>query len=615
MGVRCGKFLLLSLLVFILFIVSCVPQQISDEELQAELAKLTPKEREALMKDLENEKSALAGQAVRSAKYGATIAKVPAAQVKIAIKNLPVPVPEPKCGSDQECPYAHVCVKNKCVPKEQPSKEQRTFTFAEVDTIDVTVPILHISAAPSYNMYAWISDDNLAWEQIFWSDAHYLKNNKETEFYVLLDHIPRYVHVGGTPYGGVGVDFVEIILPDGNKILPVSAKVNDKVVTNVKDNNHVDLDSGLNLSLEFPISPVLPKTYSLNLPKVPVKSPKVGFYATTYNGNDPSQVPKGYMYVPNATEFAAYDFTVLQANPGLDGLVQKNFITQLKEKNPQQKVILRVGVWLPKESNQLVLDYYYDQTFREKVKKTVLDQIERVGSSNLYGVTLNEEELAVQFSGYYSTVPAWLTKYIPMYEAETGQKFTTQKSPDVINWLSEKAKLMFNDLYSAVDAKYKGKPKIIQWFYIPGDKSGWGWIEPKELNKNGWVIQWNGDYKVSLLKPAVHKLPEITTVYVKERGFNIQAQKLRDAGVPNDEIYAYIDGYDSAGKGAALWQLERVREAGINNIFVFYAYAFLPPLPLIDKYPEFFSTQNGIDWKDSYKERLQIENYIKNLKK
>ena len=39
-------------LVLVLFLVSCVPQQVSEEELAAELAKLTPEEREALMKDL-----------------------------------------------------------------------------------------------------------------------------------------------------------------------------------------------------------------------------------------------------------------------------------------------------------------------------------------------------------------------------------------------------------------------------------------------------------------------------------------------------------------------------------------------------------------------------------
>src|SRR3989344_932663 len=55
-----------SLLVMFMFLVSCAPQQpLTDEELQAELAKLTPEERAELLKDLESkEDGALAGQAV-----------------------------------------------------------------------------------------------------------------------------------------------------------------------------------------------------------------------------------------------------------------------------------------------------------------------------------------------------------------------------------------------------------------------------------------------------------------------------------------------------------------------------------------------------------------------
>ncbi|MBU0470185.1 MAG: hypothetical protein KKA62_05675, partial [Nanoarchaeota archaeon] len=55
---------LVILLIFLL-VVSCVPEQsLTDEEIKAELAKLTPEERDALLKDLENENGALAGQAM-----------------------------------------------------------------------------------------------------------------------------------------------------------------------------------------------------------------------------------------------------------------------------------------------------------------------------------------------------------------------------------------------------------------------------------------------------------------------------------------------------------------------------------------------------------------------
>ena len=58
---------LISTLVMFLLVVSCAPQeQLTDEELEAELAKLTPEEREELLADLEKEDSgALAGQAFR----------------------------------------------------------------------------------------------------------------------------------------------------------------------------------------------------------------------------------------------------------------------------------------------------------------------------------------------------------------------------------------------------------------------------------------------------------------------------------------------------------------------------------------------------------------------
>jgi len=57
--------LIISALLILIVVVSCAPQQqLTDDELEAELAKLTPEEREELVKDLENKESgALAGQA------------------------------------------------------------------------------------------------------------------------------------------------------------------------------------------------------------------------------------------------------------------------------------------------------------------------------------------------------------------------------------------------------------------------------------------------------------------------------------------------------------------------------------------------------------------------
>ncbi|MBU0470514.1 MAG: carbohydrate binding domain-containing protein, partial [Nanoarchaeota archaeon] len=62
--------------------VSCVPEQsLTDEEIKAELAKLTPEERDALLKDLENENGALAGQAMAK-RFSSVRPEVVAALVK-----------------------------------------------------------------------------------------------------------------------------------------------------------------------------------------------------------------------------------------------------------------------------------------------------------------------------------------------------------------------------------------------------------------------------------------------------------------------------------------------------------------------------------------------------
>ena len=58
--------ILISMFVMFLLVVSCAPQEMTDEELQAELAKLTPEERAELLADLDaKESGALAGQGTR----------------------------------------------------------------------------------------------------------------------------------------------------------------------------------------------------------------------------------------------------------------------------------------------------------------------------------------------------------------------------------------------------------------------------------------------------------------------------------------------------------------------------------------------------------------------
>lgn len=89
------KFVVISLLVMFIFLISCVPTKpLTDEELEAELAKLTPEERAQLLKDLDTkEGGAFAGQAI-ARKYGSSkIAYATRQQIKnFVLKTKPAKV-------------------------------------------------------------------------------------------------------------------------------------------------------------------------------------------------------------------------------------------------------------------------------------------------------------------------------------------------------------------------------------------------------------------------------------------------------------------------------------------------------------------------------------------
>jgi len=94
--------LLISVVLILIVVVSCAPQM-TDEELEAELAKLTPEEREELLADLESKESgALAGQAYSAAvakyKLPAKVATVSKAKVVLIAKKITLPTQCPnKC--------------------------------------------------------------------------------------------------------------------------------------------------------------------------------------------------------------------------------------------------------------------------------------------------------------------------------------------------------------------------------------------------------------------------------------------------------------------------------------------------------------------------------------
>src|SRR3989344_3063908 len=86
---RCMRtsFILFSLMIISLVLISCTP----DPELEAELAKLSPEEREQILQ--EKEQGALTGEA-SAQKYGSKIANANAAQIKAVMEKLTT---APKC--------------------------------------------------------------------------------------------------------------------------------------------------------------------------------------------------------------------------------------------------------------------------------------------------------------------------------------------------------------------------------------------------------------------------------------------------------------------------------------------------------------------------------------
>lgn len=99
--------LLISVLLILIVVVSCAPQM-TDEELEAELAKLTPEEREELLADLEaKEGGALAGQAYQAKyvqKISPKVLKTSSTLVKQAIGKTCTPKTKSElCFIDQTC--------------------------------------------------------------------------------------------------------------------------------------------------------------------------------------------------------------------------------------------------------------------------------------------------------------------------------------------------------------------------------------------------------------------------------------------------------------------------------------------------------------------------------
>lgn len=468
---------------------------------------------------------------------------------------------------------------------------ERTQTLSELETIDVTVPIVRVvgsgETASGHTPYldVWVSDDGQSWREVFNSGAYYQRHmsdpgpRQQHEYLFLLDSFPRYVRVGTTGYysGVTWIDGLTILAPDGTEYHPASLRAVNNVLM-LEEAEVID-DQGAwvfhwvgtdeetwrvdAVEFTFDYPPGIDEQVVPLLNKVPLDPLRMGVYTTPGGDNDAHHVPPGYTYWADAEAIAKYDFSILQGNV-------PELTRQIKQINPNHRIILRGYIGGP-----VVLDYVYDPVERGRIVKAMLDLIAPTPEL-IHAVTINEEEVMNMFWGWYwSEPPAWLTKYRDRYEQETGNEFVFQSEPLRL-WLAEKGRFLYNDLYDRIKVIYP-QVKVLPFMALPGDLSGWAWIDPSEIKADGWVYQWFGDNIQDGIMPCRHILPEITEVSIRDRWFNMAIQHLRTAGVPWDEVYVQIWAFQSTDDYRP--QLAGVRDSGVANVFCFYYCGWVPPEP------------------------------------
>ena len=456
----------------------------------------------------------------------------------------------------------------------------RPLTMAEMDEIEVTLPLLAIDIGQHWGaLRAWTSHDGQAWTLVCRSAPY---PNEPLTVYALLDEYPRYVRVGttGRYTGAVYIDAVGIICPDGSSLEPVSAEAINRAVpvenalkkdgqmvavSHVDDEHQGQVDA---VQFEFDLPADAPEQ-PLTFAEVPAPPLRVGVYLLFGGDQDPYDVPPGYIYLPRAEDIAFYDFSEWQANNAA-------LIAEVKRLNPNHKVIIR-GVL----GQNVVLDYCFDEETRDKMVNGLLEQLQP--TENVYGIAVSEEELAHMMVGYYSTQPAqWLLKYKDNYEQETGREFKWYDPKYALNlelhsWLVEKIVFLHNDLYDRIKARHPDL-KVFPAMYVPGDVSGWGWVDPRDVKADGWIYQYNGPGEAFVLKRARHTLSDINEVCVVQRRFDASVRRLRECDFPDDEIYANFWAYRDMDD--AVQQIRDMLAAGVANCFAYYCHAWVPPAPV-----------------------------------
>jgi hypothetical protein len=472
--------------------------------------------------------------------------------------------------------------------------EQRTLTFAEMKTLTVTTPVLHVvGGTPTAAWRSWIGAYTVwadygdgQWTTVFTSGTPTADapNNTPLQFYILLTRTPRMVRIGVTGYysGPLYVDHIELIFPDGTRLNPARVLA----VNNVQDpQSAVGADGKVaTISHVAAANPALPtvvdgidadfsnvpdkwKDAQITLPTVPAPPVRLGVYEYTGTDTDPHETLIRWRYTVDPAAVALYDFSMPQANSAL-------LFAQVKHINPEHKIIARL-TWLAVNP----LDYAYDPAARQRVADSIAEQLTR-GTDNLYGVYLGDEEPQHYYGGWYSdSMPDWVKKYQAQYATEVGKAFDWN-SPDLRAWVISKGPQLFNDIYDQVKA-VNPRLKVMPFLYVPGDVSGWGLWDLKQIKADGWVCQWydNGPQRPMRL-PVTHVAPDVTSVWVMESWFNLAVQKIRERGIPNEDIYCQVWAFQPTNNAVA--EVEQARQAGLGNFWVFYYDAWIPPAPRVN---------------------------------
>ena len=471
--------------------------------------------------------------------------------------------------------------------------ETRPLTLAEAKTLEVTTPVLHVvGGTPTAEWRSWIGAYSAwadygdgKWEQIFTSGgeaAQEAVNGKPVVFDILLRAMPKAVRIGVTGYysGPLYVDDIEMVLPDGTRMKPSRVAGVNSVAELA---NAVDADGKVaTISHTAAATPSVPtvvdgvdaffdnppekwRDAKLQLPTVPIAPPQFGVYNVTYPDTDPHEIVIGWHYTPKPADIAFYDFTVPQTNaPALYAEVRKI--------NPKHKIVARL-TW----PNINPLDYAYDEKMRKQVADAITEQLGR-GTDMLYGVYLGDEEPQHFFNGWYAgEMPDWVKRHKAEYDREVGKAFEWN-SPDLRSWVIAKGPRLFNDIYDLVKAT-NPKLKVMPFLYVPGDTSGWGLWDLKQIKADGWVYQWYDSGPQRPVRIAVkHAAKEITAVWALDCWFNVAIQKMRERGIPDEDIICQTWAFQPTDDVIA--QIENARKAGITNLFVFYSWAWVVPPPV-----------------------------------